>query len=99
MLKQGNICLKHVYLHYTIWYVQSIHTKIHVFACYASMYALHVTVKLLATLTKVVISPALSEISPEASANTAKPTKFHIKQMENGAISWIAKTNSTFSAG
>ena len=37
-----------------------------VFACYASMYALNVTVKLLATLTKMVISLAFSEISPEA---------------------------------
>ena len=63
------------------------------------MYALHVTVKLLATLTKVVISPALRKISPEASANTAKPTKFHIKQMANGEILWIVKTSSTFSAG
>ena len=62
------------------------------------MYALNVTVKLLATLIKMVISPALSEISPEASTNTAKPTKFHIKQMENGEILWIVKTSSTFSA-
>ena len=62
------------------------------------MYALNVIVKLLATLTKTVISPALSEISPEASTNTTKPTKFHIKQMENGEISWIVKTSSTFGA-
>ena len=62
------------------------------------MYALNVTVKLLATLTKMDISPALSEILPEASTNTAKPPKFHIKQMENGEISWIVKTSSTFSA-
>ena len=62
------------------------------------MYALNVTVKLLATLIKTVISPALSEISPEASANTAKPTKFYIKQMENRKILWIVKTSSTFSA-
>ena len=45
---------------------------------------INVTVELLATLTKMVISPALSKISPEASVNTAKPTKFHIKQMEMG---------------
>ena len=62
------------------------------------MYALNVTVKLLATLTKMVISPALSKILPEASANTANPTNFHIKQMENGEIFWIVKTSSTFSA-
>ena len=60
------------------------HTKIHVFAQYVSMYALNVTVKLLAILTKAVISLAFSETLPEASANTAKPTKFHIKQVENG---------------
>ena len=63
------------------------------------MYALNVIVQLLATLTKTVISPTLSEMSPEASANTTKPTKFHIKQMENGEILQIVKTSSTFSAG
>ena len=89
MLERGNICLKHIYLHYTIWYVQSIHTKIHVFAWYASMYALSVTVKHLAILTKAVISIAFSKISPEANAKTAKPTRFAIKQMENREISWI----------
>ena len=67
----------------------------YVFAWYASMYALNVTVKILAILTKAVISLAFSEISPEASAKTAKPTRFDIKQMENGEISWIVKTSST----
>ena len=43
------------------------------------MYALNVTVKLLAILTKVVISLAFSEILPGASANTAKPTKISYK--------------------
>ena len=62
------------------------------------MYALSVTVKLLAFLTKAVISLAFSEISPEANAKTAKPTRFAIKQMKNGEISWIVKTSSTFSA-
>ena len=76
MLKSGNICLKHIYLHYTIWYVQSIHTKIYVFAWYASMYALNVTVKLLEILTKAVISLAFSEILTEASANTENLLNF-----------------------
>ena len=74
-----------------------IHTKIHVFTWCASMYALNVTVKISAILTKVVISLAFSEILPEASAKTAKPTRFDIKQMENGEISGIVKTSSTFS--
>ena len=62
------------------------------------MYALNVTVKLLAILTKVVISLAFSKILPEASANTAKPTKFYIKQMENEEVLWIVKTSSNFGA-
>ena len=81
-----------------MWYVHSVHTKIHVFACYASMYALNVTVKILANLTKMVISLAFSKFLPEASAKTVKPTRFAIRQMENGEISWIAKTSSTFGA-
>ena len=64
MLKSGNICLKHIYLHNTI----------PVFAWYASMYALNVTVKTLAILTKVVISLAFSKILAEANAKTAKLT-------------------------
>ena len=98
MLKKGNICLKHIYLHYTIQYVQSIHTKICVFAQYASIYALNVPVKILAILTEVVISLTFSKISPEASPKTAKPTRFDIKQMEDGQILWTAKTSSTFGA-
>ena len=62
------------------------------------MYALNVTVRILAILTKAVISLAFSEILPEASAKTVKPTRFDVKQMENREISWIVKTSSTFSA-
>ena len=62
------------------------------------MYALNVTVKLLATLTKVVISPALSKISPEASTNTAKTYQISYKTDQKWEISWIVKTSSTFSA-
>ena len=79
-------------------YVQSIHTKISVFAWYASMYALNVTVKISAILTKAVISLTFSIISPEANAKTANYTKFDMKQMENGEISQIVKTSSTFGA-
>ena len=71
------------------------HTKIHVFTWYVGMY---VIVKVLAILTKVVISLAFSEISPEADAKTANYTKFDIKQMENGEILWMVKTISTFGA-
>ena len=74
------------------------HTKIHVFAWYASMYAFNVIVKILAILTKAVISLAFSEISPEADAKTADYTKFDIKQMENREISQIVKTSSVFGA-
>ena len=62
------------------------------------MYALNITFKILAILTKVVISLAFSEISPEASAKAVKPTRFDIKQMENGEILQIVKTSSTFGA-
>ena len=63
------------------------------------MYALNVTIKILAIFTKVVVSLAFSKILPEASAKTVKPTRFDIKQMENGEILQIVKTSSTFSAG
>ena len=62
------------------------------------MYVLNVTFKILAILTKAVISFAFSKISPEASAKTVKSTRFDVKQMENGEILWIVKTSSTFSA-
>ena len=71
------------------------HTKIHVFTWYTSMY---VMVKVLAILTKAVISLSFSKILPEANAKTANYTKFDIKQMENGEILWIVKTSSTFGA-
>ena len=63
------------------------------------MYALNVIVKIIAILTKVVTSLPFSKILPEANAKTAKSSKFDIKQMENGEISCIVKTSSTFSAG
>ena len=56
-------------------------------------------IEILAILIKVVILLAFSEISPETSAKTAKHTIFDIKMMENGEISWIVKTSSTFGAG
>ena len=62
------------------------------------MYALNAPVKILAILTKAVISLAFSEISPEANAKTAQLPNFDIKQMENGEISQIVKTSSTFGA-
>ena len=62
------------------------------------MYALNALVKILAVLTKVVISLAFSKISPEANAKTAKLPNFDIKQMENGEILQIVKTSSTFGA-
>ena len=46
----------------------------------------------------MVISLAFDEILPEANAKTAKLPNFNIKQMENGEISWIVKTSSTFGA-
>ena len=60
------------------------------------MYALNELVKILAVLTKAIISLAFSKILPEADAKTAKLPNFDIKQMENGEILWIVKTSSTF---
>ena len=62
------------------------------------MYAVNAVIKILAIFTKVVILFAFSKISPEASTETVKTTKFDIKWMENGEISWIVKTSSTFGA-
>ena len=62
------------------------------------MYLLNAIIKILAILTKVVISLAFSKISPEVSAKTAKTTRFDIKQMENGEILQIVKISSTFGA-
>ena len=68
-------------------YVQGIHTKIYVFTRYASMYAVNAIIKILVILTKAVIPLAFSKILPEASCETAKTTKFEIKQRGHGEIS------------
>ena len=62
------------------------------------MYVLNALVKILAVLTKVVISLAFNKTLPEASAKTAKVPSFDTNQMENGEISCIVKTSSTFGA-
>ena len=62
------------------------------------MFAVNAVIESLAILTKAVIPLALSEILPEAGAETEGRKKFDIKQMENGEISQIAKTSSTFGA-
>ena len=59
---------------------------------------MYVIVKVLAILTKAVISLSFSKISPEPNTKTANYTKFDIKQMEDGEILWIVKTSTTFGA-
>ena len=50
MLKEGNVCPKHIYLQFRTWYVPHNHTKGHVFTGYTSMYAVFAKI-----LTKTVI--------------------------------------------
>ena len=57
---------------------------------------MYAPVKILAVLTKVVISLAFSKTSLETSAKTVKVPSFDANQMENGEISQIVKTSSTF---